>query len=148
MKHFTYLLVIIPLVLLSCVNRIKEDPELTTYIQDKLQKDTTVLSLVDYTPALWNKLYLIGPYTSEKMLDPTLRKYKRDILRTGIGMDDTFFLMALFQNDVMISLTKFQYRIKVDNSALRWKNNKRTYWTRSESVFPLQSIDNRLYLHH
>jgi hypothetical protein len=148
MKHITYLLVIIPLVLFSCFNKNQEDPELTTYIQEKLQKDTTILSLVDYKPALWNKLYLIGPYTNENALDATLRKYKGDILRTNIDTDDGFFLMALFQNDEMVSLTKFQYRIRLDQSALRWKNKKCTYWTRSESVFPLQSVNNRLYLHH
>ncbi|MCJ8209695.1 hypothetical protein MUY27_08240 [Mucilaginibacter sp. RS28] len=90
--------------------------KLRGFVEEGLQKDKGILKLSKYNEVKWDKVYVLGPYSSKKMLDKTLAKHYQDIMLAGIFNHDDICLVLLFNGDQLVSQATFDI-IRTDLSA-------------------------------
>ncbi len=98
-------LIIIGLCLLTfnaCKNSV-DSSALRSYVKDNLKGDKGILKLSVYNDFDWDKVYILGPYTNERVFDATLKTYTKDILATGVDTDTGICLVMLFKGDKLVT---------------------------------------------
>ena len=78
-----------------CKNNV-DSSVLRSYVKDNLKGDKGILKLSAYKDFDWDKLYILGPYTNERVFDATLKTYTKDILATGVDTDTGICLVMPF----------------------------------------------------
>lgn len=90
-------------ILLSACSKNLDSGALRKYVKANLKGNSGVLKLSNYKDADWDKVYILGPYTNERVFDATLKTYSKDILATGVDTDTGICLVMLFKGDKMIT---------------------------------------------
>ena len=91
------------LLTLNACKRSVDSSELRNYVKNNLKGNKGILKLSTYKDFDWDKLYILGPYTNERVFDKTLKAYAKDILATGVDTDTGICLVMLFKGDKMVT---------------------------------------------
>ncbi|QQL51439.1 hypothetical protein [Mucilaginibacter ginkgonis] len=111
------------LVLSACTTNI-DSGALRNFVKDKLKdKEKGTFNLADYKEGDWDKVYVLGPYTNDRVFDATLKAYKKDIQATGVDTETDICLVMLFKGDKMVTQSVFD-RKKIDfNNLVKFTTN-------------------------
>lgn len=124
------------LFVMAC-GRQKGDNSLLDFTIKKLNKQKGTFQLNDFKDVTWDKVYILGPYTNEKMYDNRLKPYAKDIIASGILTDDGLCFVMLFNGDKLVSEATFDRRtIDFSNTTRFTTNYKLQYYNRDKASFP------------
>lgn len=131
---------IIALLLSGCTSLI--DKDLNEFVAAQMQNSKSgVLDFRRFDYKGWNKMYILTPYAAAAGFDATLLKAQNEILDTGIGESDTFFLIVLAKNERVVRIAKFA---SSGLGQLAIINRKFGFYPKSTAVFDYRERDNLL----
>jgi hypothetical protein len=124
----------------------REIPDkLSGFITTQLaQKDSTI-RFSEFSDVIWNKLYVLTPYTNESQFNEDLNDYKGEILRTGIKASDSENVLLLYNGKILVSISEIS-RGQIDFAkAGKLISNKVSFYTKPACIFKFRTEDkNRL----
>lgn len=142
MKSITIFLIIT--LLYSCKPNYTTN-HLRTFIGSTLKKNNGIINLRLYNENEWNKLYVLGPYSSKNSFDANLKVYEQQILQTGIENVDDRCILLLFNDDKLADISIINRVIDFSNAAKN-SNSKVGFYTKNASLFHYRKKDNHTFI--
>ena len=122
-------------VLSACTNNV-DSGALRSFVKENLKGDKGTLDLSKYKEADWDKVYVLGPYTNERIFDATLKAYKKDILATGVDTETGICLVMLFKGNKMVTQSVFDRKTIDLNYLIKFTTNTLVMpYEKSKAVF-------------
>ncbi|WDF53518.1 hypothetical protein [Mucilaginibacter sp. KACC 22063] len=140
------LTIVFCLLLVACGKQ-KGDSALQTFVNTKLVKQKGTLRLSDFKEVKWDKLYVLGPYTNEKMYDARLATNKKAIIDSGVLTDDGVCYLMFFDGNNLVTSAVFERRF-VDFSYLtRFSHNMKIEpYDKDKAIFPFEKRNKLQYV--
>ena len=114
----------------SCIS--SQQPVGEKFITRQMVKARGTINISKRNDIKWTKLYVIPPYASPASFDPTLTVFKSKILDTGIQSEESFTILAFFDDDKLVDLFKFTSEFR---SLVIGENGKLGFYSRKDCLF-------------
>lgn len=120
---------------------------LKSFVENNLKKDKGTLKLSAYKDVAWDKMYLLGPFTNDRMLDHNLMTYKQNIIKSGILTDDGLCHIMLFNGDKLVDEATFDNeRVDLTQLSKIGPNSRYTYYDKAATNFVYKKRNKKTYV--
>lgn len=130
-----YLFVVALMGLILSCNFIMPPHQLQAYVAAEVKQDKGTIDISRFNKVKWDKLYVIPPYSSEKVFDTLLMKHKRKILHTGIDTDDRMCLIVLFNKSELVDLSEINGMVDFADAKKYTPDFKLGFYNKQDAVF-------------